>query len=492
MPVSALPSAYGIGSFGKEAYGFVDFLEQAGQSWWQVLPLGPTSYGDSPYQSFSTFAGNPYFVDPGLLIEDGLLTEEEADVCRGENCGRIDYGRIYSLRFDMLKKAADRGYPRDREKVERFLDENRGWLPDYALYMACKRHFGMRPWSEWDEDIRSRDPEAVKRYTEELAEDIRLFTYIQYLFFSQWRELREYAHSKGIMIIGDMPIYVAMDSADVWSETRFFALDEDNVPVAVAGVPPDAFSDDGQLWGNPLYDWDAMRKDGYGWWIRRVDGASRLFDVIRIDHFRGFESYWEVPYGEETAVNGSWRKGPGMALVGMLQNWFPHVRFIAEDLGIITDEVRQLLADSGLPGMRVLEFAFGSGSGSENLPHNYSPNCVCYAGTHDNQTVLQWMEEEAGEVTADAVRYFRLDEEEGYNWGMIRGGMASVADLFIAQMQDYLGLGAEGRMNEPSTSSGNWQWRMKEGQTDGELAARIAELTEYYGRAREDREEAED
>jgi 4-alpha-glucanotransferase len=484
MPISSLPSPYGIGTLGKEAFAFVDFLKEAGQSWWQILPVGPTSYGDSPYQSFSTYAGNPYFVDLELLCEEGLLEQAELNARDwGTDPAKVDYEKIYRNRFELLKKAADRGWAKDESAVKAFADENAGWLSDYVLFMALKRHFGMAAWTEWeDEEIRLHHPAAVERYREALADDIRLFTYIQFLFFRQWNALRAYAHEQGIGIIGDLPIYVAMDSADVWADPKSFQLDERNVPVEVAGVPPDYFSENGQLWGNPLYNWDAMKQDGYGWWIRRIEGASRLYDVLRIDHFRGLESYWAVPYGETTAKIGRWIKGPGMDLVGVLTGWFPHIQFIAEDLGYLTPEVRQLLKDSGLPGMKVLEFAFDTREPSNYLPHTYSANCVCYAGTHDNTTVMAWRQEAAPEDVKMAIQYLGLNDEEGFNWGMIRGGMSSVADLFLVQMQDYLALGAEARMNTPGILGGNWQWRMTKGQIDAVLTKKIAEAAHLYGR----------
>lgn len=485
LPISALPSPYGIGTLGKAAYDFVDFLTEAGQSWWQLLPVGPTSYGDSPYQSFSTYAGNPYFVDLDLLVRDGLLKKEEIEARDwGRDPSRVDYAAIYRSRFQLLQIAVDRGWERDADKVKAFSEKNAGWLPDYALFMALKRHFDMRAWTQWeDEDIRLRRPAAVERYQRELSEDIRLFTYIQYLFFRQWEALRTYAHKKGIGMIGDLPIYVAMDSADVWAEPDSFQLDERNIPKEVAGVPPDYFSEDGQLWGNPLYNWDAMKADGYGWWIRRVDGASRLYDILRIDHFRGLESYWAVPYGEPTAKNGRWIKGPGMDLVGVLKGWFSSLQFIAEDLGYLTPEVRQFLQDSGFPGMKVLEFAFDSREPSDYLPHTYTPNCVCYVGTHDNAPVMAWKDEADPDDVALAVRYLGLNQEEGFHWGMIRGGQSSVADLFIAQMQDYLGLGADSRMNTPGLLGGNWQWRLMPEQLDAMLAKRMAEIAWIYGRS---------
>ena len=485
MPISSLPSPHGIGTLGAEARKFVDFLADAGQSWWQILPVGPTSYGDSPYQSFSAYAGNPYFVDLDLLCEDGLLTPAEVNsVNWGTDPAKVDYSAIYNSRFPLLHLAMERGWERDADKVAAFSEENASWLPDYALFMAVKRHFGMQSWTEWpDEDIRLRRPEAVARYQEELADDIRLFTYIQYLFFRQWEDLRSYAHEKGIGIIGDLPIYVAMDSADVWADPRAFQLDERNVPAEVAGVPPDYFTADGQLWGNPLYDWNAMKADGYTWWIRRIAGASRLYDILRIDHFRGLESYWAVPYGETTAKIGRWVKGPGMDLIGVLTEKFPNIQFIAEDLGYLTPEVRQLLEDSGLPGMKVLEFAFDSREAANYLPHTYPRHCVCYAGTHDNATLMGWKDEAAPADIAMARQYLGLNDEEGFHWGVLRGGQSSVADLFVAQMQDYLGLGSEARMNTPGILGGNWQWRMLSGQITDALTARIAGMARLYGRS---------
>ena len=484
MPISSLPSPHGIGTLGAEARKFVDFLAAAGQSWWQILPVSPTSYGDSPYQSFSAYAGNPYFIDLDLLCEDGLLTPEEVNAVNwGADPARIDYSAIYNGRFPLLHLAMERGWERDVDKVKSFSVQSDTWLPDYALFMALKRHFGMKSWTEWpDEDIRLRRPEAVQHYQKELADDIRLFTYIQYLFFRQWEALRAYAHEKGIGIIGDLPIYVAMDSADVWADPRAFQLDERNVPAEVAGVPPDYFTADGQLWGNPLYDWDAMKADGYSWWVRRIAGASRLYDILRIDHFRGLESYWAVPYGETTAKIGHWVKGPGMDLIGVLTEKFPNIQFIAEDLGYLTPEVRQLLADSGLPGMKVLQFAFDSREPSNYLPHLYSSHCVCYTGTHDNAPLSAWLQTADPEDVAFAVKYVGLNEDEGYLQGILRGGLGSVAELFVAQMQDYLGLGAEARTNAPGTLSGNWQWRLLPRQLNAKLAHQIAELARRYGR----------
>ena len=487
MPISSLPSPHGIGTFGKAAYDFADFLHAAGQKYWQVLPLGPTGYGDSPYQSFSTYAGNPYFIDLDLLIEDGLLTKQEVAACdRGGDPARVDYGLLYETRFDLLAKAAARGWKKDREAVDAFERENADWLPDYALFMALKRANGMRPWTEWPEALRLREPETLERSRAEREEDIALFVYIQFLFFRQWRELKQYINGLGIRIIGDLPIYVAPDSADVWAEPEFFQLDEENLPVRVAGVPPDYFTADGQLWGNPLYDYDAMRRDGYSWWIRRVAGAAKLFDVIRIDHFRGFASYWSVPAGEKTARNGKWVKGPGLDLVKRLTDWFCGVDFIAEDLGYPGAEVTELLEGSGLPGMKVLQFAFDSRDESDYLPHAYPERCVCYTGTHDNTTLAAWFDEAKPADVRKAIRYLGLNEDEGFCEGVLRGGMGSVAELFVAQMQDWLGLGAEARMNTPGKPDGNWQWRMLPRQTTKKLAKQIREMTVLYGRYKEE------
>ncbi len=485
MPISSLPSPYGIGTLGKAAYDFADFLASAGQKWWQVLPVGPTSMGDSPYQSFSSEAGNPYFVDLDMLCEDGLLEKSELEAINwGDDAGNVDYGKIYENRFVLLEKAMERGWDRDEAAVGEFVHENRAWVRDYALFMACKRHFGMRSWTEWpDEDIRLHRTKAVEKYSELLEKDIRLFVYIQFLFYRQWNALRAYLKEKGIGIIGDTPIYVAMDSADVWAAPAFFQLDSRNVPTEVAGVPPDYFSEDGQLWGNPLYRWDEMACDGYSWWMHRIEGAVKLYDILRIDHFRGFEAYWAVPYGEATAKNGRWVKGPGMDFIGKVKERFPDMKFIAEDLGFLTDGVRELLRDSGFPGMKVLEFAFNPHEPSDYLPYKYPHNCVCYAGTHDNATLKSWQAETEKENLDFAREYFGADESADLNWVILRGGMASTADLFVAQMQDYLGLDDAARMNTPGLPSGNWRWRVDAAALSTELAKKIGRMTKVYGRS---------
>lgn len=483
LPVSALPSRYGIGTLGRAAREFVDFLARAGQSWWQVLPVGPVGYGDSPYQSFSTFGGNPYYIDLEELVRQGLLKPEEAEKSDwGADGEAVDYGKIYHSRFPLLEKAARRGLAGDGAALERFRQANAAWLPDYALFMALKRHFHMAPWWQWPEDIRLRRPGACRRWAEQLKEDVTFFEYLQLLFFRQWDDLHAYAAQRHVGIIGDLPIYVAMDSADVWAGPEWFLLDGDNVPIQVAGVPPDAFNDKGQLWGNPLYRWDRLEADGFGWWLRRVEGAFRLFDVVRLDHFRGFESFWAVPQGAQDARQGSWVQGPGSAFVQVLKNWFAGKGFIAEDLGYLTPPVRQLLEQSGFPGMKVLEFAFEPGEQSDYLPHRYPRRCVCYTGTHDNATLAQWLEQSPTEWVECARRYLGLNRREGYAWGVLRGGMSSVADLFVAQMQDYLGLGAKARFNTPGAAGGNWRWRMAPGTLSEELAEKILDLTRRYGR----------
>ena len=473
LSVSSLPAPYGIGTLGRCAYDFVDFLVESGQNYWQMLPVGPISYGDSPYQSFSTFAGNPYYIDLDMLQTDGLLTSEEVQAHSwGDDPERVDYGAIYRARYALLERAFDRGWSRERQAVEEFA-RRQPWLDGYARFMALKRRYDMKPWTQWP---------AGEVPAEERERAVQFFTYLQFLFDRQWTALKQYANEKGISIIGDLPIYVAMDSADVWTNPERFLLDRDNVPVDVSGVPPDGFTDAGQLWGNPLYRWDAMKRDGYAWWESRLRGALERFDGIRLDHFRGLESYWAVPYGDETAAGGRWEPGPGEDFIKMVHEKFPGALIIAEDLGYVTKEVKELLECSGYPGMKVLEFAFDSREAGDYLPHCYPENCVCYTGTHDNTTVLGWLEEAGPEDMEMARRYLGLNREEGYNWGFLRGGMGSKARLFVAQMQDYLDLGGAARMNTPGTLGGNWQWRMKPGAASPELARRLREFTRLFGR----------
>ncbi|MDI9540804.1 MAG: 4-alpha-glucanotransferase [Bacillota bacterium] len=483
LPISSLPSNYGIGTLGKEAYNFVDFLEKSKMKYWQILPIGPTSYGDSPYQSFSSCACNPYFIDLDILVEEGLLEKEDLEDLKEFNPAYVEYWYIYETRFDILRKAYKRGFQKDKKPFKAYYQENKSWLEDYSLYMAVKNHFGMVSWLDWpDEEIRLRKKEALVKYRELLKDDIQYYQYLQYLFYKQYSRLRKYAHSKNVKIIGDLPIYVALDSADVWANPKQFQLDRKNVPLEVAGVPPDYFSEDGQLWGNPLYDWDVMKKDDYKFWKERVEGNSKYYDVIRIDHFRGFESYWAVPYGDKTARNGRWVKGPDMDFVSVLRDWFSNVEFIAEDLGVISDEVNEMLAKSTFPGMRVLEFGMDPKGASYHTPFNHIENCVCYISTHDNSPIMGWRDNASKADVKHAIRYFNLTKKEGFNWGFIRGGMNSVAKLFIAQMQDYLGLGEETRTNCPGTIGDNWKWRLVKDQLTDELAEKIAGLVKMYGR----------
>ncbi len=485
LPVFSLPGPFGIGTFGQSARDFIDFLHDAGQSCWQILPLNPAGGGNSPYSGFSAFAGNTLFLDPDLLAEDGLLTREEAEGYREENTGRVDYARRMELSKEMLKTACKRGLAGDRTDFEAFRQENAAWLADYALYTAVKDCFNGLPWTNWpDNGLRLHEGEAVLFYRDRTVKQREILEYAQFLFFRQWKALKDYAGEKGISIIGDLPLYVSLDSADVWAHPEYFELDEENMPVEVAGVPPDYFSEEGQLWGNPLYNWEKMKEEGYGWWIRRIGSAFSLYDMLRIDHFRGLSTYWSVPAEAESAVSGRWRKGPGMDLVGVLTSWFYDRQFIAEDLGLLTPDVYELLEQSGLPGMKVLEFAFSSGPDNAYLPHNYTENCVCYVGTHDNTTARDWLETAEPAERQAAADYLGLNEEEGENIGFIRAGMTSKARLFIAQMADWLNLGAEGRINVPGIPEGNWTFRLPEGVLRRELAEKIARLTELSGRGR--------
>lgn len=484
MHISSLPSPYGIGTLGKAAYEFADFLKAAGQTYWQVLPLTPTGYGDSPYSSFSTFAGNPFLIDLDMLIEDGLLKREEVlAIPFGTDPEHVDYKAMTEHRYPLLRKAYERGFVRDAVPVSEWTAKT-PWAEDYAFYMALRAHFEGKAWPEWPEDIRLRRPEAMAQYKELLRQEVQFHLYLQYLFFSQWEKLHTYVTSLGIHFIGDIPFYMTMDSADAWREPQFFLLDSDFRPTHVAGVPPDYFSEDGQLWGNPLYDWDAMKADGYGWWIRRMEAAHKLFDVVRLDHFRAFESYWAIPADSTTAKTGEWRKGPGMDVLRVLRDWFYGLSYIAEDLGILTPEVEQLREESGFPGMNILEFAFNAQGSSKYEPHRLQKNSVCYTGTHDNNTVLGWWEDPdvpAGDKQF-AKDYLGLNEEEGICLGFLRGGLSSPSNLFVAQMQDWLGLPGECRMNRPGVAEGNWTWRMKPGAATEKLADRILQYTRMFDR----------
>lgn len=485
LPIASLPSPYGIGGFSKEAYEFIDLLEETGQKLWQILPLGPTSYGDSPYQSFSTFAGNPYFIDLDTLAEKGWLTKEACEASDyGDNESYIDYGRIYNSRFVLLKQAFLNSDILSDEKFTEFCKANQHWLPDYALYMALKNQNDGKSWIEWEEEIRLRKPEAVECYKRELEEECNFYKFLQYEFHEQWTKVKEYAHEKGIQIVGDVPIYVAFDSADTWANPELFQLDEKNLPLGVAGCPPDAFSATGQLWGNPLYNWAYHKKTGYDWWLKRIAYCFDLYDIVRIDHFRGFDEYYSIPYGDETAVNGHWEKGPGMDLFNTVKEKLGELDIIAEDLGFLTESVFQLLKDSGYPGMKVLQFAFDPSEDSDYLTYKYQRNCVVYTGTHDNDTTAGWFEKLSDGDKEVALRYMNsfYTPKEEQHWDLIALAMRSTADTCIIPVQDFLGLGSEARINMPSTLGDNWKWRMTKGAFSEELKEKIRRMTKLYGR----------
>ena len=488
MPISSLPSEYGIGCFSKSAYEFVDWLKKAGQSYWQILPLGPTSYGDSPYQSFSTFAGNPYFISLEALVEEGVLTKAECEaVDWGKAKGSIDYKKIYEGRYPLLRKAYERSKVHENAEYQKFVEENSWWLSDYALFMAVKDRFDGVEWKLWADDIKLRWGPAMDYYREELYFDIEFQQYMQFKFYEQWMQLKAYANKKGIQIIGDIPIYVAMDSADTWANPGLFKLDENNEPTQVAGCPPDGFSATGQLWGNPLYRWDVHKNTGFEWWIKRLAHCFNMYDVVRIDHFRGFDEYYAIPYGDKDAKRGWWEKGPGMDLFRTVSYRLGHKDIIAEDLGFMTDSVKRLVEESGYPNMKVIEFAFDerdTGNASDYLPHNYTNNCVVYTGTHDNETLLGWY----GDITPEERHMVREylwnfhDDEKGICRNMIRLVMGSVAGRCIIPIQDYLQLDNSARINQPSTLGTNWKWRLKEGQFSKELQKEMLTLATRFGR----------
>jgi len=480
MHITSLPGPYGVGTMGRQAFGFVDFLKAAGQSLWQVLPLTPTGFGDSPYQSCSTFAGNHYLIDLDMLVEEGLLTESDLTGIRwNRREDKVDFGLLYNHRLDILRKAYIRASECAdlRREIQDFARKNESWLLDYALFMALKDRNGGKPWYDWEEGIKFRRKDAMMLAVLEEQEMINFYCFVQFLFFRQWSALHAYANAQGVKIIGDVPIYVPLDSVEVWSNPELFELDEKLDPIAVAGCPPDGFTADGQLWGNPLYRWDVHEDQDYSWWLNRMAAAGTMYDVVRIDHFRGFEAYWAVPFGDKTARNGKWVKGPGMSFVKALKNGLPELNMIAEDLGFLTQDVLDLRDTGGWPGMKVLQFAFDPKEPSDYLPHTYVHNSVCYTGTHDNMTMRQWFETASEEEVAYAVAYMNLNEKEGYVWGAIRTALASVSDTCIIQMQDYLNLGAAARMNFPGTLSvSNWTWRAKDGMINKDLAKKIREL----------------
>jgi 4-alpha-glucanotransferase len=483
MHISSLPSEYGIGDFGKEAYRFVDFLVKAKQRNWQILPLGITGYGDSPYQSFSAFAGNPYFIDLNEFLDRGFLDRQDLqDAYFGSDHHKVDYATLYINKMSILKKAYNNSYDYLREELQAFYREHEDWLREFALFMSIKAYHKNQAWSNWNDEFKQFDSEEVRRFEADNEGEIFFWVFTQYYFLSQWMRLKQYANDKGIDIIGDLPIYVAEDSADVWANSELFNLDETKTPITVAGCPPDAFSATGQLWGNPIYDWESMENNQYNWWIKRIKFSFKLYDSMRIDHFRGFESYWEIKNGAENAINGQWIKGPGMKLFNRIKEVLGDLDIIAEDLGFLTEDVYQLIKDSGFPGMKVLQFAFDPREASDYLPHNYSQNSVVYTGTHDNETSVGWFDSIPKEDFLYTVRYLKLNYDEGLHWGFIRGAWSSVSNLAVAPMQDFLGLDNSARMNKPSTIGDNWTWRMDKNALTDELAQRISDLTELYKR----------
>jgi 4-alpha-glucanotransferase len=493
---TSLPGPYGVGDFGPEAYRFVDFLHSAGQKLWQVLPLNPTGYADSPFQSFSASAGNPLLISLERLADQGILNKNELRSVPMFPVENVDYGSAIHFKMPLLQKAAsnflENAASEDRQPFETFCDANAKWLNDFALFMAVKEAHDLVSWTHWPADIASRKPEAMKRWSERLAASIAAQKFLQFIFFQQWQELREYGRERGIRIIGDIPIYVAHDSADVWANCEFFLLDDRGNPEKIAGVPPDYFSATGQLWGNPIYNWPRLKDTGYAWWVERIRAALRLYDFVRIDHFRGFEAYWEVPGGDKTAEHGKWVKGPGRELFAVLQRELGDLPIIAENLGVITPEVEAIRHEFGFPGMAILQFAFGNDPQAPTFkPHNYVRDLVAYTGTHDNDTVVGWWKSGGGDSTRTAAdvekehayaRAYLGFKDDPINWVLIRGIQRSVANTAIAPMQDILGLGSDARMNLPGTSSGNWKWRMKPGAVTQELATRLMEMANIYDR----------
>ncbi len=485
LPLSSLPSSHGIGSLGQAAYDFIDFLAASQQSYWQMLPLCPLGSGNSPYASYASAAGEPCLIDLDLLVQQGWLSAEEVAAYDkqivGDNPRLIHYPHLHKYRLPLLEQASRRCWQSQAEQIEKFAEENRGWLDDYALYMALKRPF-QRPWYQWPEEIRQRQAAAMVAYRVQLDADVRLFTGLQYLFQQQWQQLKQYAQEKGIGMIGDLPIYVALDSADVWAEPQWFQLDAQGQPQRVAGCPPDKFSPTGQRWGNPLYDWEKLRADGYGWWLRRIAIQAARFEILRIDHFRGLESYFAIPADAQDAQQGEWLPGPGANFLQTICQWFPNLQLLAEDLGHITEAVQQLRESCSIPGMKVLQFAFDTPS-SPYLPHQYPHNCACYSSTHDTLPLAAWWGTLSEKRQYYVRRYLGLNEQEGIVYGLLRGGMSSVADLFVAQMQDWLALGASSRINTPGVAHGNWRWRLLPSEANSALALRIADMTRLYGRA---------
>lgn len=484
MHISSLPSDYGIGKMGKSAYDFIDFLSDAGIKCWQILPLSPTSFGDSPYQSFSVYAGNPYFIDFDTLRQDNLMKKSDYENIKWQDSkSRVNYSLIYQNCFKVLKQAY-KTYKRDISKrYKNFVNDNEEWLEDYALFMALKFKNDGKPWYKWDEKLAKRDEKALEKAREELKNETEYFKFLQYIFYKQWGNLKKYANDKGIEIIGDMPIYVSYDSVEAWASPELFLFDKNKKPIDVAGCPPDDFSATGQLWGNPLYDWEYHKKTNYKWWIQRLRFSSKIYDIVRIDHFRGFESFYAIPYGSETAENGEWRKGPGAKLFKAAEKEIGKLNIIAEDLGFITEDVHEMLAETGYPGMKVLQFAFGGNSDNEYLPHNFTTsNCVAYTGTHDNETLKGWVASQSSKSLKFCMAYLNVKKKKDIPKFLLRLTWSSVAEIAVAQIQDFLGSDSSARMNTPSTSDSNWQFRTQTDDFNDKLAKKILKLNKLYNR----------
>ncbi len=483
LHISSLPSNYGIGTYGKAAYRFIDFLVKSGQTYWQILPLGPTSFGDSPYQTFSAFANNPYFIDLDILVKEGLLETKDI-IASYITSSYVEYKELYEERYLVLRKAFNR-FDSIQKKYQTFIVKNNRWLEDYALFMAIKENYKGRSWLFWEEDIRLRKPETMKRYRELLQKEIEFHQFLQFKAHEQWYKLKKYANKSGIKIFGDMPIYVACDSSDVWAHPEFFDLDKDKMPNHVAGVPPDNFSDDGQLWGNPLYKWDELERNNYQWWVDRIDWSTELFDLIRIDHFIGFQNYYSIKYGEKTAIEGQWKKGPGMKLFNAVKQKLGNVNIVAEDLGVVTEEVRELLRQTGFPGMKLLQFAFDSREENNYIPHLYCENVIAYTGTHDNETTKTWFDRLLPEDLKYCLDYINHCGAKNRVDSLIKTTLGCIAKTTIIPLQDYLNIGEEARMNIPSTTGNNWRWRVTKQELNIKLRNKIKAMAILYGRNQE-------
>ncbi|AHJ27319.1 4-alpha-glucanotransferase [Nodularia spumigena CS-584] len=485
---TSFPSRFGIGDLGLEAYKFIDFLRETYQQYWQVLPLGPTGYGNSPYAAYSAMAGNPMLISPEQLQEQRLLAEEDFANLPVFNESKVEYDQVNAIKIALLKKACDnfqvQATPLQKKEFAGFCESKAYWLDDYALFMAIKDANNNTSWHTWEKEIVKRESAAIDQAKEKLAAEIYYYKFVQFEFFRQWSELKTYANMSGIHIIGDIPIYVAQDSADVWAHPHIFCLDEETrEPALMAGVPPDYFSETGQLWGNPVYNWEALQKQDFNWWLGRFEAMLDYIDVIRIDHFRGFEAYWAVEQGEETAMNGEWMKAPGEELFDAIKAKLGTLPVLAEDLGVITPEVEALRDKYEFPGMKVLQFAFGSDPGNSFLPFNYTRNAVVYTGTHDNDTTVGWFNQANDWEKRNLLLYLGCISDEGIHWDVIRLALSSIANQAIIPLQDILGLGTEARMNFPSTAEGNWGWRYQPSLLTAELGERLKNLTQLYGRA---------